>query len=114
MLSPLDCLSAKAGGAVNGGAYAPFILTVDWLGWLCYYKEGVPFPSPSNAPEEVTETAETINPAPMMRKAVSPAWIVASVWVNSPISWPGISRHIAGSKHHNDTAHAQNNPDKSG
>mgnify|MGYP000113947879 FL=1 len=36
-------------------------------------KEGVPFPSPSNAPEDVTETAETINPAPMMRKAVSPA-----------------------------------------
>ena len=36
LLSPLDCLSAKAGGAVNGGAYAPFILTVDWLGWLCY------------------------------------------------------------------------------
>ena len=30
-------------------------------------KEGVPFLSPSNAPEEVTETAETINPAPMMR-----------------------------------------------
>ena len=25
-------------GAVNGGAYAPFILTVDWLGWLCYLK----------------------------------------------------------------------------
>ena len=24
-------------GAVNGGAYAPFILTVDWLGWLCYF-----------------------------------------------------------------------------
>jgi len=36
LLSPLDCLSAKAGGAVNGGAYAPFILTVDWLGWLCH------------------------------------------------------------------------------
>ncbi len=33
---PKDCLSAKVGGAVNGGAYAPFILTVDWLGWLCY------------------------------------------------------------------------------
>ena len=29
LLSPLDCLPAKAGGAVNGGAYAPFILTVD-------------------------------------------------------------------------------------
>ena len=25
----------KAGGAVSGGAYAPFISTVDWLGWLC-------------------------------------------------------------------------------
>ena len=36
LLSPLDCLSAKAGGAVNGGAYAPFILTVDCSGGLCY------------------------------------------------------------------------------
>ena len=34
VLPPLDHLPAKAGGAVNGGAYA-FILTVDWLGWLC-------------------------------------------------------------------------------
>ena len=57
-------------------------------------KEGTPFPSPSSAPEEVTETAETINPAPMMRRAVSPAWIVVSVWVNSPINRPGISRQI--------------------
>ena len=23
-------------GLQSGGAYAPFILTVDWLGWLCY------------------------------------------------------------------------------
>ena len=30
-------IPAKAGGAVNGGAYAPFILTVDWLDWLCYF-----------------------------------------------------------------------------
>ena len=37
LLSPLDCLPAKTGGTVNGGAYAPFILTVDWLGWLCYF-----------------------------------------------------------------------------
>ena len=36
-------------------------------------KEGVPFPGPSNAPEEVTETDETIKPAPMIRRAVSPA-----------------------------------------
>ena len=34
---PLDCLPAKAGGAVNGGAYAPFILTVDRLGRLCWF-----------------------------------------------------------------------------
>ena len=36
LLSPLDCLSAKAGGAAGGGAYAPFILTARWLGWHCY------------------------------------------------------------------------------
>ena len=35
LLSLLDCLPAKAGGAVNGGR-SPFILTVDWLSWLCY------------------------------------------------------------------------------
>ena len=36
-LSRLDCPLAKTGGAVNGGARnAPFILTVDWLDWLCY------------------------------------------------------------------------------
>ena len=33
----LDYPPAENGGAVNGGAYAPFILTVDWLGWLCYF-----------------------------------------------------------------------------
>ena len=40
LLSPLDYPPAKAGGAVNGGAVhnAPFILTVDWLGWLCHSK----------------------------------------------------------------------------
>ena len=27
---------ADSGGAVNGGAFAPFILTVDRLGWVCY------------------------------------------------------------------------------
>ncbi|OUP81681.1 hypothetical protein B5F07_16485 [Lachnoclostridium sp. An169] len=34
-LSLLDCLTAKPGGAVNGGR-SPFILTVDWLGQVCY------------------------------------------------------------------------------
>ena len=36
LLSPLDCLPAKTGGAAGGGAYAPFILTARWFGWLCY------------------------------------------------------------------------------
>ena len=34
---------AKAGGAVNGCAYAPFILTVDWLGWVCYLPDKLEF-----------------------------------------------------------------------
>lgn len=33
---PLDYPLAKTGETVNGGALAPFILTVDWLDWLCY------------------------------------------------------------------------------
>jgi succinate dehydrogenase/fumarate reductase flavoprotein subunit len=32
-----------AGGAVNGCAYAPFILTVDWLGWVCYLPDKLEF-----------------------------------------------------------------------
>ena len=35
-LAMIMCLTAKTGGAVNGGTFAPFILTVDWLGWICY------------------------------------------------------------------------------
>ena len=35
---PLDYLPAKAGRAVNGGR-SPFILPVDWLGWLCYFSD---------------------------------------------------------------------------
>ena len=33
----LDYPSAETGGAVNGGTFAPFILTVDWLGRICYF-----------------------------------------------------------------------------
>ena len=36
LLSPLMGQPAKADGPVNGGAYAPFILTVDWPVGLCY------------------------------------------------------------------------------
>ena len=72
-------------------------------------KEGVPFPSPSNAPEEVTETAETINPAPMMRKAVSPGLDRRFGVGKQPYQLAGDQQTYRGSKHHNDTAHAQNN-----
>ena len=41
LLSPLVCSPAKTGGAVNGGR-SPFILTVDWLGWLCYFLPNEP------------------------------------------------------------------------
>ena len=37
---PLGYRTAKTGGAVNGGAFAPFILTVDRLGWVCYLLRG--------------------------------------------------------------------------
>lgn len=35
-LARLDYCSARPGGAVNGGAPAPFILTIDGPGWGCY------------------------------------------------------------------------------
>ena len=35
--SPVTGLFGLCLHRVDGGAYAPFILTVDWLGWLCYY-----------------------------------------------------------------------------
>ena len=36
---PRDHPSAKAGGAADGSAYALFILTAHWLGWLCYFPD---------------------------------------------------------------------------
>ena len=35
-LSLLDCLTAKPGGAVNGGSARAVHLAVDWLDWVCY------------------------------------------------------------------------------
>ena len=56
-------------------------------------RDGVPFPNPSSAPDAVTDTADTTNPAHMMRSAVPPAFIVDTFSVNIPISLSGISRH---------------------
>ena len=36
------------------------------------YKEGIPFPKPSNAPEQVRETADTKNPRLITCSAVIP------------------------------------------
>jgi len=34
---PLNYRTAKTGRAVNGDSFAPFILTVDGLGRVCYF-----------------------------------------------------------------------------
>ena len=56
--------------------------------------EGKPLPSPSRAPEAVTDTDDTIKPALIIFKADTPAVIVFSLLVNKPISVPGIHKHI--------------------
>ena len=40
---PKNVTEIVSGGAVNGCAYAPFILTVDWLGWVCYLPDKLEF-----------------------------------------------------------------------
>ena len=55
----------------------------------------VPLPRPSSAPAEMTDTDYTIKPMLIRRSAVSPAAMVASDEVNSPISVPGTSRQMS-------------------
>ena len=55
--------------------------------------DGVPLPRPSSAPEDVTDTADTIKPRLMMRSASCPCRIVSASVVNSPMSAPGIAQH---------------------
>jgi len=45
-----------------------------------------PMPSPSNAPEAVTDIVDMINPRQIMRSAVLPACIVLGLVENSSIS----------------------------
>ena len=52
-----------------------------------------PFPIPSSAPADVTETAETTKPALMMRSAVFPLMTVSGLSVNRAIRFPDASRH---------------------
>ena len=56
--------------------------------------EALPRPSPSSAPQDVTDTEETRKPAQMIRRAVLPAEIVSGLVVNIPISCPGTVRQM--------------------
>ena len=55
-------------------------------------RDWTPMPIPSRAPDAVTETVETINPALMIRRAVPPAMIVSALSVKAPISVLAIVR----------------------
>ena len=50
-------------------------------------RDGYPFPRPSNAPEQVMETADITNPRLMICKAVIPISTVSALFVNNPISF---------------------------
>ena len=56
--------------------------------------DGTPLLSPSSAPDDVTETAETTKPPLMIRSAVAPQAIVSAFVVNKPMSLSGITRQI--------------------
>lgn len=48
--------------------------------------EGIPFPRPSKAPEEITDIVEMIKPRLIILSALVPMAIVSVFEVNSPIS----------------------------
>jgi len=52
-------------------------------------REGIPMPSPSSAPMEVTDTEERINPRLMICRAVAPMRMVSSLVLNRCISQSG-------------------------
>ena len=51
-------------------------------------------PSPSSAPDEVTDTAEITKPIQIRRSAVLPMAIVSAFSVKSPMSLAGKSAHM--------------------
>ena len=52
-------------------------------------REGIPSPNASNAPAQVTDTADTTKPKLMTCKAVTPMAMVSEFSVKSPISCAG-------------------------
>ena len=53
------------------------------------HRDGIPAPSPSKAPQQITETQEKINPRLMIRRAFVPMAIVSGVDVKICMSIPG-------------------------
>ena len=56
--------------------------------------DGMPMPSPSSAPDQVTDTAEITKPIQIRRSAVLPMAIVSAFSVKSPMSLAGKSAHM--------------------
>ncbi len=59
------------------------------------HNDGRPFPRPSKAPDDVTDTADTINPILIMLSAVTPNLSVSGLVVNIPNSVDGIIHESA-------------------
>ena len=56
--------------------------------------DGIPFLSPSNAPQQMTDTDEAINPILNYFQCCNSFLYRHSISVNNPISCPGIAKHI--------------------
>ena len=69
----------------------------------------MPFPSPSSAPEEVTDTADTRNPALIMRSAVPSGLYGGLTGSKEPYELSGDCQADNCAGDHNDTAHCQSN-----
>ena len=72
-------------------------------------REGVPFPSPSSAPQAVTDREDTIKPMLMIRRADFPARMVSAFDVNIPIREPGTARQTTVPQNHDHTCHGKSN-----
>ena len=56
--------------------------------------DGKPLLSPSRAPQEVTDTADTTKPALIILKAVAPSFTVCEIKIKSEIILDGITKQI--------------------
>lgn len=96
---------AVISSAIQNACHTPFaekiLLRINAVGIIIivYLKsdmmsDGKPLLSPSSAPDEVTDTADTTNPALIIRSAFLPISMVSLLFVNIAISLSGIVRQI--------------------